>query len=467
MDDKNRQKENNGAVRDEREERRQRRMNRFLESWLVPILLAIALIAVSVWGASESARAENYKAGTETMYSRAFGELANDFNDMDMTLGKLNAVSSPAQYVLLLDDLWRLSGSAVSLMSQVPSSHVDTADMNRFVVQLGDYSHSLTMKALRGSPIVGEDTEQLSALRAKCSEIASELNSRIEAGDIPIEVITNDGYYTSTEGSQEGTEDDASIDTFPTLIYDGPFSDSSEKAEPKGLSGGDVSEEDAMRTASDAAGVELTFAGRAEGNLSTYEFEGTHEDGREVYASVTVKGGKLLYMMSSAKSGAQGVPEESETARYRDAAVKYLSQSGYGDMTATYAQFYDGAALINCAAVQDGVILYSDLVKVWIDREDVSVIGVDARNYIYSHVDRQLPEPAITLEEAEGYVTGGMTIESRETALIPITPMTEKLCYEFKGRIGEESYIIYINALTGDEEQVFMIIDSENGQLVI
>lgn len=452
------------------------RKNNAWSVYAVPAILTAALIFACVWGSSESARAEEYKTGLESSYTRAYNELANSFSDMDAALKKLSAAGSPARSVLLLDDIWRLSGAAVSLMSQLPSSHVDTGDLNRFVVQLGDYAHTLTERALRGSPITADDEEQLTQLQEKCAELATKLNTSIESGDIPLAIITNDEYYTASnepeagEGAESNAEDapdDEAIAEFPTLIYDGPFSDSSEKAEAKGLTGGDVTEAEAIKTASELAGVGLTSLGRAEGSIPTYEFEGSYEDGRGIYVSITVQEGRLLYMMSSAKSGAYGVPEQSESTRYRDAAIDYLTKNGYGEMCATYAQYYDGAALINCAAVQDGVILYNDLVKVWVDREDVKIIGVDARNYIFSHVERELAPPSLTEEEARQYLTDRLEVASVELALIPITPTTERLCYEFKGTVGQDSYIVYINANTGDEEEIFMIIDSEDGQLVI
>lgn len=33
--------------------------------------------------------------------------------------------------------------------------------------------------------------------------------------------------------------------------------------------------------------------------------------------------------------------------------------------------------------------------------------------------------------------------------------------------LGHDSYIVYIGVETGEEEQIFRIIDSEDGQLVI
>ena len=147
--------------------------------------------------------------------------------------------------------------------------------------------------------------------------------------------------------------------------------------------------------------------------------------------------------------------------------LKKLEELGYRSMTATYAQYYGGAALINCAATQNGVILYNDLIKVWVDRETNEVTGVDARNYLFSHTERELPEASVTMAEAEGYLASSLKVMERQLALIPITPETERLCYEFKCTSGNNSYIVYIGVETGEEEQIFRIIDSEDGQLVI
>lgn len=52
-------------------------------------------------------------------------------------------------------------------------------------------------------------------------------------------------------------------------------------------------------------------------------------------------------------------------------------------------------------------------------------------------------------------------------ALIPKTALTEVLCFEYKGTCMGASFIVYINARTGAEEDIFEIIDSEDGQLVV
>lgn len=441
-----------------------------IERYVIPGVLALALVAVSWWAMEQKASAANYKNTTEAMYRRAYGDLSDNLYDMESTLAKLLAVNSHGQRILLLDEVWRLSGSAASSMSQIPLSHLDTEELNRFVVRVGDYAHSLTKKSIQGVDVSEDDAKSLAELRDTCRKLAEQTARRLESGDIPIETITADGYYAETQdpaGAGEQGQKNEGVTEFPTLIYDGPFSESSEKLEPKGLSGQEVSEEQARQAAEAIAGAGLNSNGLVESSIPAYDFSSSEENGAWAEVQVTKQGGKLLWYMRPASGNAEGRPEQSEAERYRDTALEKLQEMGYSGMKATYAQYYGGAALINCAATQGDVILYSDLVKVWIDRETLEVIGLDARNYLFSHVERRLEEPALPLEEAEAKLSPKLEIASREMALIPLTPQTEKLCYEFKCTLGEDSYIIYINAQDGSEEQVFRIIDSEDGTLVI
>ena len=41
------------------------------------------------------------------------------------------------------------------------------------------------------------------------------------------------------------------------------------------------------------------------------------------------------------------------------------------------------------------------------------------------------------------------------------------MTYEFKGRIEDNNFIVYINTENGKEENIFMIIDTPGGTLAI
>lgn len=432
----------------------------------LPMVLAAALIVTAVWGNGQKALAESYRQNSENIYRRAFTELCDDMANMQTALGKLRVSSSSGQYMLLLDDIWRLSGSCVSLMSQIPSSHIDTYELNSFVVRIGDYAHALTKKALNGEERTDEDNEQLSTLYESCAAISNELNERLSIGDIPTAAITNDGYYESAYGDGNGEKQSDDIDKFPTLIYDGPFSESSEKREARGLTGDEVSADTARAEAERLTGAaDMTPDGETGGTIPTYDFHATLTDGTEVSAAISKQGARLVWFMGTASGNASGIPDEARYERLKDAAQEWLGKAGYYNMKATYAQFYSGAAVINFAATKDEIILYNDLVKVWVDMQTETVIGADARNYLFSHEERELASPLISIEEAEARVSVNLDIEERALALIPLTTETERLCYEFKGRCGNDEYIVYIDALSGEEKQIFVIINTENGRL--
>lgn len=441
---------------------------------LLPSLLAIALGVAVWWGFEQKAEAADYRNLTQSMYRRAYGDLSDSLYDMESNLAKLQAVNTPAQRILLLDEIWRLSGGAVSSMSQIPSLFLDTEALNQFVVRVGDYAHALTKKTMAGEELTQEEVDSISQLRDTCHTLAQDTAQRLADGDIPLEAVTAEDFYSQTqtaentgENTQADAQEDAGVMEFPTLIYDGPFSESAEKLEPKGLRGEDISQEEAQQRAQAFTGRTLTCNGLVEASIPAYDFSYSDENGGWLEIQITRQGGDILWFMSPSSSNVEGRPPEAEAGRYRDAALAKLEELGYLHMQATYAQYYGGVAVINCAATQGDVILYSDLIKVWVDRQTLEVVGMDARNYLFSHVDRRLQAPAISAHEAEARVSPQLEIQSQALALIPLTPETERLCYEFKCTMGGDSYILYIDAQDGSEAQVFRIIDSEDGTLVI
>lgn len=460
----------------------------FARRLAVPMVLTVALVFSCVWGAQQSALAAEFRNTTENMYERSFMELSQTMTNLDQALSKLLVASSSRESVLLLDDVWRESGAAASLLSQIPASHLDRQELNSFIVRVGDYARTMTERVLRGEAISSEERAKLVELHTACAQIAADLAYRVEMGDIPLMVITAEEYYqslsgeeasgtdatptdtTQTDAFEQGDKDSDSIVKFPTLIYDGPYSQSAEKRVPKGLTGSDTAQGAAVEKARAFTGAKsLTLNGLVESEIAFYDISYVLPDGRSGDIAITKQGGRTLYMMTSATTQNEGAASAEEWERLKRTGVKYLHDAGYGEAQASYAQYYSGAALINFVAVQDGVLLYNDLVKLCIDRATHEVIGVDARNYFYSHVKRELKTPKLSVEEAKKSVSSELIIESEALALIPLDAVAECLCYEFKGRLGTdgEEYIVYINAQTGEEEEIFMIIDSQNGQLVV
>ena len=45
--------------------------------------------------------------------------------------------------------------------------------------------------------------------------------------------------------------------------------------------------------------------------------------------------------------------------------------------------------------------------------------------------------------------------------------MREVLCYEFKGVFNDKNFLIYVNTENGREEEIFLLIESEEGILTV
>jgi germination protein YpeB len=137
-------------------------------------------------------------------------------------------------------------------------------------------------------------------------------------------------------------------------------------------------------------------------------------------------------------------------------------------MTESYYEISDGILYINFAAKEGNVILYPDLIKIGVSLESGEILSFDARGYLVNHTDRNLSAPTISNEEAKTHLPSSVSVISSRLALTPGRNTEERLCYEFrcKGK-RDENLLIYIDALSGDEVSVLILLIGENGTLSI
>lgn len=419
--------------------------------------LVVALVKLGESREALDARQAAERTRIENLYHR----IDDDLNDVDVSLSKLSAASSPRQSVLLLGDVWRSTGSAGAAMALLPLSHADSCGMSQFITRCGDYAHALMGQVLQGKALTDEDQRQLQQMRAACAQIRQIAGEAIQSGDFVAADNVDGGCY-------EQSQSEAAISEYPTLIYDGPFSESAENQAPKRDPGERITAQQAQLAAQKLfPGCAVKASAYVPGALPVYELTLETADRGEVDLSLTEQGGDLLSYMASPTGDKNDPPSDEESEKLKAAALAFLQELGVEDPAAAYAQYYQGVAVLNFAPRQAGVILYSDLVKVYMDRETGEVMGVDARNYRLNHRTRDLPKRKITQQQAAEYVSDSLQVEHVDLALIPLTQQTEVLCYEFKATQNDTFYIVYINALTGEEEQIFQVINSQEGDLVV
>ena len=122
---------------------------------------------------------------------------------------------------------------------------------------------------------------------------------------------------------------------------------------------------------------------------------------------------------------------------------------------------------INYAAVENNVILYPDLIKVKIALDNGEICSVECSGYIYNHVKRNNVIPRLTEEEARSKVNSNIDIKYSGLAIIPLENNEEVLTYEFRGKINDKEVLVYINADTGEEENILVILETPGGILTM
>ena len=118
---------------------------------------------------------------------------------------------------------------------------------------------------------------------------------------------------------------------------------------------------------------------------------------------------------------------------------------------------------LNLAPVQEGVILYPDLVKVKVDLENSNVIGFDAVSYYTNHTDRNLPKPTVSVESAEEVIDESFEIKKERLVLSPLDYNREVLCFEFECVKGNATFYFYVNAQTGVQENILKVVETSDG----
>jgi germination protein YpeB len=136
-------------------------------------------------------------------------------------------------------------------------------------------------------------------------------------------------------------------------------------------------------------------------------------------------------------------------------------------MEDTYYLTQDNVATINYAYRQNGVTVYPDLIKLKVALDNGEIVGIETKTYLSNHTERKIPTPKITAEEAKKKINTKLQVHGSGLAIIPTTYKKELFCYEFKGKMNNNDFIVYINAETGEEEDILMIVNTPNGVLTM
>ena len=427
----------------------------------VLILVLFSAFVINAQKASELSRQLNADA------ERSLSTLEACMSSINTNLTKgLYANTTPMLSSMAIS-LTRDAASAKDSLSALPLSDTQLDNMLKFLSQVGAFVSTLDRKLSLGEPITSEERNQLKQLIDVSQKLLSELDTitqGVEDGSVSFKQAGSTLQKSADQSVQIDSafgDAEQTLTDYPTLIYDGPFSDHILNQTPKTLEGkSDISKEKALEIASDFIGIDkstLRFDSETNGVIETYNF---FVD--SINISVCKKGGAVLYLLGSSSAGESVISPEQAVEN----AKNFLSAKGYKNMKESYYSTQDGICTVNFAYENEGVICYPDLIKLSVSLETGNIISFDARGYIMNHTDRPPVQSKISADEAKMSVSDYLTVMSSRLAVIPTDYKTEKTAYEFHCKTpDEQEVLVYIDVLTAKEDDILLLLYSDGGIL--
>ena len=400
----------------------------------------------------------------EASYQRSFYDTVEQVNNMDLNLSKTLATKDVSSIQGYLMDLAINSELAENNIQQLPLKDENKYYTAKLINQIGDFAKYLNKKLANGEKLSSMDLSSLRSL----------YNANLSLKDTLYKSLSNmdkDFTFSSLENESDnfflqnlGELQNLSVE-YPELIYDGPFSDGVDRKEIKGLSLTEINEAEAqdefVKIFGEYGLSNVSSVGETQGAIECYNVS-AEVNGDNLFAQISKRDGKLIMFEYSGSCMDVNYLEESA----KEQAEEFLSSLSLTNMKAVWSNLDNNVYTFNFAFEKDGVIVYSDLIKVRVCAETKMVIGLEATSYYTNHTERLIPSPKISEDKAKEYVSEELIVGTGRLSLIPVGTSSEKLCYEFEGEKDGQIFYVYIDAISGKQIEMFKVIESSEGKLL-
>lgn len=430
--------------------------------------LSAVVITLGIWAGVSSFNLAVAERELKRSNERALTQLGTYLDDINLNLQKCMYSQSKEMLSDVSSKLWRSSASAKENLSEITDGNTQVSGVYKFLSQVGEYTLSLNEQLASGKQLSKEDSDNLNALLNYSKELSDSVNyliSQEENGLLDFEEIKstlqNEGGASVYLGD-ELNDANQSLEDYPTLIYDGPFSDHINNKKSEIIENAEaVSQEKAKEKASAFIGVDkesLQFLSKTENNLSTYTFYNG-----DYTVSVTQKGGLVCYMLTNMYATEIKLSEKEAVKK----ATEFLNKKGYTKVKESYYSTTDGICTINFAYYDTGITYYTDLIKVSVALDDGKITAFDATGYIMNHVNRSLPNNIkYTIDQGKALLKKDLKLISSKKVFIPTEWETEVYAYEYHCKASDGNEIlVYIDPTTGEEAQILILLYTDGGVL--
>ena len=248
--------------------------------------------------------------------------------------------------ISLVSDIWRHADSAQVSLASLPISHISLAKTAKLLNQMSDYSNYLARSVGQGKTLSLEEANNLKELHKNYVKLGEELRAlqdSINNGKVSWRAIGRQGRRLGRQTEDIITNQLVKIEKsdikYPSLIYDGPFSESLKEFENIELDGDEVDQGEAINIVKEFIGEDKVSRvhewSENNGDIKCWGVYAEMKDGRgPFYFTVSKKGGKVVNMLGDTGSIRLGYHQVRQRS-WR----QILGDKGYKDMTPHMRKF--------------------------------------------------------------------------------------------------------------------------------
>ncbi|MBE7065382.1 MAG: hypothetical protein E7384_06185 [Ruminococcaceae bacterium] len=446
---------------------------------VVSVSVVAGIILLLAYGIYFNIKAEKNKAVSDNHYQQTFYDLLNYLEDTENYIFKAMVSGSTNNTSKMLDEAWKNSVQAEACIAMLPLDSNLTSNASKYLVQMSDMARSWSDRAEVG--LSDDEYETLNQMYG----YAQDLSGLFEY--MAVEVINNPGSWDALKSVSSDVFNEVSADEkysyfngftesfndYPTLIYDGPFSDTEESGESKDLPGNNISQEAGASKieyyfksmGQTVNKISFTVATESKG-ITVLNYDVSFSDTEKAYVALTEDGGHFysISMFRDVKKSENSVEE----AINRGAEI--LKSMGMSNMKSSYYQIGGNCITVNYCYQKGGILYYPDMVKLKLSLEDGSLLGYEAHQYLLNHFNRKEfseKDAVAQITELIEKLSPNLTAESGRLCVTPGENGGENFAYEVKCQGLGHTVLVYYDAITGEEKDILILIDDETGTLTV
>ncbi|MGE5559060.1 MAG: germination protein YpeB [Bacillota bacterium] len=443
-------------------------------SWIFGTL-SILLAAACIWGFTQYRARRNWEIQAENQYQRAFQDLSFHVDSIESLTAKALVITSPRLMVKTFSDVWRESFACQQSLGQLPLTNMDLERTDKFISQMTAFTYRVVQKRVDGQMLSEKDWQGLSDLWKRCKflsgrlhEMQAELlNSQhrwLDVGQLSTAAanLKDRDPYRQNPMTKNFMMMEDGMKRFPSPTLEGAELNYGEK--PAGLRGRDITLTECARITRNFIGLnrlknmEINITPRLKLPIPIYTVAITPKKGRTgetIYMDVSRKGGHVLWMLCSRLPGKSRITKDTAVR----VARRLLARIGFSGMKLLDTEKNNNIYTCIFARQEKNVVIHPESIKLQIGADNSEFLGYEAENYFTFSQTRRVLTPILKPADARRKCSPHLNILSSNLAIILGDDFKQKLCYEIKGDLNKDKFLLYINALTGREEKVSRVKD--------